>query len=106
MTISFKNLSKQFSTINILKDINFTVNDNQIFGLIGLNGAGKTTIIKCLLNIYNNYEGEILINNLNAKNEKSRENIYYLPEKFAPSASLTGKDFINISSSFYKIFTR
>jgi ABC-2 type transport system ATP-binding protein len=99
--ISIKNVNKSFNQKVILQDINLDVNSNQIFGLIGLNGAGKTSIIKIILNLFTNYEGEVLIDGLNSKEDAARKNIYYLPEKFMPSASLTGLDFIDIINSFY-----
>ena len=43
MLISISNLSKSFGENQILKDINLTIEDNCRYGLIGVNGAGKST---------------------------------------------------------------
>lgn len=48
-----------------VQNISFTINDGDIIGYIGLNGAGKSTMIKMLCGILQPTEGEILINNLN-----------------------------------------
>ena len=48
-----------------VQNISFTINDGDIIGYIGLNGAGKSTMIKMLCGILQPTDGEILINNLN-----------------------------------------
>lgn len=50
-----------------LKNINFEIRKNDIVVFIGENGSGKTTLIKILLGIYDDYEGEILINGIELK---------------------------------------
>ena len=64
--IKFKNVSKTYGNTQALNDISFTIKDGQIFGLIGHNGAGKSTTIKILVSIINQTHGDIsmgLINN-------------------------------------------
>ncbi|GAA0746784.1 ABC transporter ATP-binding protein [Clostridium oceanicum] len=61
--IEVKNLSKSLGNKKILQNINLKVNKGSIFGLIGENGVGKTTLIKCLTGIYKPDEGDIKINN-------------------------------------------
>ena len=50
--ITVKNLCKTFKTssgnVDVLKDINFQVEDGDIFGIVGFSGAGKSTLIRCL----------------------------------------------------------
>ena len=57
--IEIKNLSKSYGDF-ALKDISFTVPKGAVTGLIGANGAGKTTIIKCILGMIN-YKGDIRV---------------------------------------------
>ena len=57
--VEVKNLNKKYDNFS-LKDISFDVEKGSIMGLIGENGAGKTTILKCILSIAK-YNGEILI---------------------------------------------
>lgn len=58
--IKFNNVSKQFNAFS-LKDINFTVPKGEVVGLVGENGAGKTSIIKLLLGLTIGYTGEIIV---------------------------------------------
>ena len=51
--IEFNNVTKVYGTTEALKDVSFTIKNGQIFGLIGHNGAGKSTAIKILVSILN-----------------------------------------------------
>lgn len=66
--LEVKNLSKKYKDFE-LKNISFKLPKGMIMGLIGENGAGKTTTIKSILDIINNYNGEIRILGLNNKKE-------------------------------------
>ena len=68
--IEFKNVSFAYrSNIKekILDNLNLTINPGEHIALVGENGAGKTTIIKLLLRLYDVTEGEILVNGVNIK---------------------------------------
>ncbi len=71
MTIEFKNVTKKFKDITILKDINLVFESGNIYGLFGRNGSGKSVFLKLLCGFYTPSEGEILYNgeNLNKKLE-------------------------------------
>lgn len=62
--IEFKNVTKIYDNVLALNKLNLKIDDGQIFGLIGHNGAGKSTAIKCLIGFIE-YEGSILIDHLN-----------------------------------------
>lgn len=59
--IEFQNVSKKYGDTHALKDVSFQIKDGQIFGLIGHNGAGKSTTIKILVSIINQTEGNLVI---------------------------------------------
>ena len=61
--IEAKNLSKSFEDIKALDNISATIRDGNVFGLIGTNGAGKSTFLKILAGILKPESGEILIDN-------------------------------------------
>ena len=67
--IEFKNVSFKYPDTEeyILKDCSFKLEYGKKIGLVGLNGAGKSTIIKLLCRFYDPNEGEILINGINVK---------------------------------------
>lgn len=101
--LEISNLSKKIKNKIIYNDVNFNIEENEIFGLIGLNGAGKTSIIKSILNLTQADEGEISFFNESNKALNARKNIAFLPEKFQPSFFLTAKEFLKISLSMHKI---
>ena len=60
-------LFKSINKVNILKDISFSINENEILGLIGPNGSGKSTIMKCIAGLYHPTSGEITIGTTSRK---------------------------------------
>ena len=57
--LKLKNVSKEFGTVKAVDDISFEVKNGKIFGLIGRNGAGKSTTFRMILNIIDASKGEI-----------------------------------------------
>ena len=57
--IEIKNLSAGYDGRNVLHDINLTVYEHDFLGIIGPNGGGKTTLIKCILGLLKPTGGEI-----------------------------------------------
>lgn len=101
--LKIENIYKSFGNRETLKDISFSVNNNEIFGFIGLNGAGKTTLIKIIIDLLDCDSGQVKIFGENHKSCNSRNNISYLPEKFQPSNHLTGIDFLKLNLGFHNI---
>lgn len=60
-TLEFKDVSKTIKGEKILKNVSFTINKGEIFGIAGPNGAGKTTMMKMLLGLSKLDKGEILL---------------------------------------------
>lgn len=67
--IQVKNLSFTYSGTNnvVLKNINITISKGELVGVIGENGSGKSTFLKLICGLYDNYQGEILINDVELK---------------------------------------
>ena len=67
--IEFKHLSKRFSSasgmIDALQDVNLSIADGDIFGVIGFSGAGKSTLLRMVNRLEDPTEGEVLINGVN-----------------------------------------
>ncbi|PFN51940.1 ABC transporter ATP-binding protein [Bacillus thuringiensis] len=68
-SIEIKNLSYKYKNNQnfVLQNINLSISSNQLIGIVGKNGSGKTTLIRILSGFYDDYEGEIFINNINLK---------------------------------------
>ena len=58
--IEIKNLSAGYDNRTVLHDINLTIYEHDFLGIIGPNGGGKTTLIKCILGLLKPTAGEIL----------------------------------------------
>lgn len=67
--ITFKDVSYSYdNNYLLLNKINFSIENKDKILIYGINGSGKSTILKLILGLYENYKGEILINNINLKN--------------------------------------
>lgn len=101
--IEIKNISKHYEGFK-LKDISLTVPKGSIVGLIGENGAGKTTIIKMILNLIKKDTGEIKVfNKDNIKHEKFiKENIGVVLDDSFFTDYLTANDVSLIMKQLYK----
>jgi ABC-2 type transport system ATP-binding protein len=96
------NLKKTFDNSKyVLDNVNLQVKNNEIYGLVGLNGIGKTTLIKNIICLMQPNSGSIKINGIDNKDEKAKKMFFYLPEKFQPSQYLKGREFLEIFLSFF-----
>jgi ABC-2 type transport system ATP-binding protein len=96
-----KSYLKKKNAPRVISDINFDVKEGEIFGLIGLNGVGKTTLIKIILDLITATEGRAEIFGVNATDHNARKKLAYLPEKFVPSQFLKGYEFLNLVTGAY-----
>ena len=79
MILELKNIDKSFGEKEVLKGVSFTVEGGKAFGLLGRNGAGKTTSIRILMNVFPANSGEVLIDGKPIDYDKI--GIGYLPEE-------------------------
>ena len=79
MILELKNIDKSFGEKEVLKGVTFTAVGGKAFGLLGRNGAGKTTSIRILMNVFPADKGEILIDGKPIDYDKI--GIGYLPEE-------------------------
>ncbi|MCL1863926.1 MAG: ABC transporter ATP-binding protein [Defluviitaleaceae bacterium] len=79
--IKLENVNKTFDDFHALKDFSMNVNKGSIYGLVGVNGAGKTTVIKHLAGIYKHDMGNILLDGENVyDNEKVKSRMGYVSD--------------------------
>ncbi|MEN3013724.1 MAG: ABC transporter ATP-binding protein [Endomicrobiia bacterium] len=105
--IEIKNLTKVYkkykflTTQNIVgvNKINLDVYRNEIFGLLGLNGSGKTTTIKLILGLLFPDDGEIYILKNKIPNWKINKHIGYLPELVSFNKNFTGMELLKFYAS-------
>jgi ABC-type multidrug transport system ATPase subunit len=83
--IEVKNISKNYGTTVALNDISFSVNEGEIFGLIGPDGAGKTTLFRILVTLLLPGSGEARVLGFDTVKEykKIRKAVGYMPGRFS-----------------------
>ena len=99
--LSVDNINKSFGKKSVLEDVSLHVNQGDVFGLIGLNGVGKTTLIKIILGLLDQEKGKVTIFDNDVTKTSTRKQISFLPEKFHPSIYLKGWEFLDINLSYY-----
>lgn len=87
----------------VLDDLSMQIAAGEMFGLMGLNGAGKTTMIKAILGLRDPDAGQIRIFGADRLSMQSKRRLAYLPERFDPPWFLSGMEFISFSLSLYKV---
>ncbi len=88
--IQIKNIYKRFNEKEALKDLSLEVNTGEIYGLLGANGAGKSTTLNLLLGFLIPDEGEINMIDFNSNILIQRNQIGYIPENVNLYPYLTG----------------
>lgn len=102
LPLSIINVSKKFGSQEVLKEVSFDLKKGEVFGLIGLNGVGKTTLIKGCLDLLKLDEGQIKMSDVPATEVTARSTLSYLPEKFQPPRQLKGTEYLSLALSYYK----
>ena len=104
--IEIKNVSKTYNNnIKAIDNLNLKINDGEIVGFIGLNGAGKTTAIKMMTGILQPDIGTIKINGYDIVKDslKAKQIIGYIADSPDMFLKLTGMEFINFIANIYKV---
>ncbi len=89
--IKIENLKKSYGDVEAVKGISFSVNKGEMFGLVGPDGAGKTTTIRILCGLITAESGNVTVLDDDLKNNKRKiqKNIGYLSQKFSLYGDLT-----------------
>ena len=103
--LKVRNLKKSYGSHQVLHGVSFDVPKGSIVGLLGPNGCGKSSMIKVIVGLINDYEGEVLINGQKPGVE-SKKVVAYLPERNYLAPWMTPKQAINYMADFYKNFDK
>ena len=104
--IEIKNVSKTYNgKKKVLKNISFKIEGGEIFAFIGHNGAGKTTMIKCIMGILDFEEGDILVDNKSIKEEplECKRIMAYVADNPGLYENMKAIDFINFICDMYEV---
>ncbi len=101
--IESSGISKNFGTTKALNDISFSVNESEIFGFIGPDGAGKTTLFRIITTLMLPDEGEIKVFGMNCTTDykELRKNIGYMPGRFSLYQDLTVEENLNFYATVF-----
>ena len=106
--IEIKKVSKTYNgEKKAINQVSFDIKDGEIFGFIGHNGAGKTTMIKSLVGILDFDNGDILINKKSIKEDPidCKLEMAYVPDNPDLYENMTAIDFVNFVCDMYDIST-
>ncbi len=97
------NISKRFGATGALNDISFTVEKGEIFGFIGPDGAGKTTLFRIITTLLLPDEGEINVMGLDVRKDfkELRRNIGYMPGRFSLYQDLSVEENLNFYATVF-----
>ncbi|SHK27392.1 ABC-2 type transport system ATP-binding protein [Clostridium cavendishii DSM 21758] len=70
--IKVQNLYKSYGEVQVLKDVSLTVKKGEVFGLLGANGAGKSTTIECVLGTKSFDDGQVSVLGMNPQKERKQ----------------------------------
>ncbi|EJE1049893.1 ABC transporter ATP-binding protein [Listeria monocytogenes] len=103
--VEVEHLTGGYTKRPVLKDISFAIEDKQIVGLIGLNGAGKSTTIKHITGLMHPKQGTIKINGhqLVEDTETYRKQFSYIPETPVLYEELTLKEHLELTGMAYGV---
>lgn len=96
--LEVKNISGGYANIPVLKNVSFEVSDGELVGLIGLNGAGKSTTIKEIIGLLPLYQGQIFLDGKTISDgvESFRKKIGFIPETPSLYEELTLKEHLEV----------
>lgn len=94
--VEVRHLSHRYSVDWAIRDINFEIAGNGVFGLLGSNGAGKSTTMNIICNVLTQTEGDVYINGINLKEDPigAKKYIGFLPQKAPLHTEMTVDEYL------------
>lgn len=101
--VEVRHLKRYFGAVKAVKDVSFTIQKGQVVGLIGANGAGKTTSMRILATLDEPDGGKIFINGVDLSKypEQVRRNIGWMPDHFMPYAATSVREYLDFFARAY-----
>lgn len=103
--LKIENLTKSYGDKKVLTGLNLQINEGEIFGFIGHNGAGKSTTIKCCVGILKFEGGNIYIDGVSVKDNplECKKKIAYIPDNPDLYEYMKGVEYLNFIGSIFKV---
>lgn len=101
--VELKDVTGGYTRKPVLHDLSFEIGEGELVGLIGLNGAGKSTTIKHIIGLMNAHQGEIRVNGVTFKEdpEAYRKSFSYIPETPILYEELTLREHLELTAMAY-----
>ena len=101
--VILKNISKSYGSVKAVKDVSFSVDKGEIFGLIGPDGAGKTTIFRILTTLLLPDSGDAYVNGLDVQKEykRIRSFVGYMPGRFSLYQDLSVEENLSFFATLF-----
>lgn len=101
--IEIRNVSKSYGEVKALNQVNFSIKDGELFGLIGPDGAGKTSLMRMMVSLLLPSEGTLCINGLNVDGDfrQIRRIMGYMPGRFSLYPDLTVAENLDFFASVF-----
>jgi len=87
----------------LLTDVSLRIDAGECFALMGVNGAGKTSLIKAMLDLVGVDSGRIALFGDEHRQRRARSHLAYLPERFHPAHHQTGTEFLRLMLALHEL---
>ena len=105
--IEIHNLTKTFEKIKAVDDVSVTIKDNTVFGLIGTNGAGKSTVLRMVSGVLKPDSGTVTVDNLPVYNNvEAKKKLFFIADEPYFFANANAQTMEQYYSSIYEDFNR
>lgn len=105
--LEFSAVSKVFrrkrKEIRALRNVSFSIAEGEVFGFVGPNGAGKSTTIKIVLDLITDYDGDVKIHGISARQAAARKGVAYVPETTVLYDQFTPLEVLRMGLDMYGI---
>lgn len=104
LLINMEGVNRSFKKNHVLRDLNFTIEEGTITGLLGVNGSGKTTMMRCFLGLIKPHSGvcEILGEESWSASPEARQKIGFVPQQFDNFMWMTVGQILEYTGAFYE----
>ncbi len=101
--ITVQNISKHYDKVEALRDVSLQINENELFGLIGPDGAGKTTLFRIMASLILADKGSATLDGLDVVNDfkQLRHHIGYMPGRFSLYQDLSVEENLNFFATVF-----